>query len=110
VRRRGLLVAGGVALFDCEWCASLEDVDADGFSSTNGSVFKVVREEGRRSGAAVLYSNVSFPLQRSTLDVRAYRCSPKADVAQNIRASIAFGDMCGVAVELVVRLKACAEH
>jgi hypothetical protein len=73
VRRRGLLVAGGIALFDWEWCALLEDVDADGFSSTNGSVFKVEPEEGRRSGASVLYSNVSFHLQRSTLlDVRAY--------------------------------------
>lgn len=60
-------------MFDCESCALLEDVDADGFSSTNRSVFKVEREEGRRSGAAVLYSNVSSPLQRSTLlDVRAY--------------------------------------
>jgi len=51
-RRRGLLVAAGVALFDREWCALLEDVDADGFSSTNGSVFNVEREKGRRSGAA----------------------------------------------------------
>jgi hypothetical protein len=51
----------------------LEDVDANGFSSTNRSVFKVELEEGRRSGASVLYNNVSFYLQRSTLlDVRAY--------------------------------------
>jgi hypothetical protein len=49
-----LLVAGGVALFDCEWCTLLEDVDADGFSSIDGFVFKVEREKGRRSGAAVL--------------------------------------------------------
>ena len=35
MRWRGLLVAGVVVLFDCEWCALLEDVDADGFAPTN---------------------------------------------------------------------------
>jgi hypothetical protein len=79
----GLLVAGGVALFDCEWRASLVDVDADGFSPTNGSVREVVREEGRRSGAIVLYSNVSFPLQRLRFAIHDChaQCSCRTNVA-----------------------------